>query len=179
MSRTGKLPIELGSDIKVSVEGATVSVKGPKGALTQDLPAGITASVDGQQLTVRRKDDSKDQKSLHGLARALLANAVHGVNQGFSKNLEIHGVGYRVEKAGDKLKFSLGFSHPIEFAVPKDVEVAIERNTRMTVSGCDRQKVGQVAANIRALRPPDVYKQKGIRYADEALRKKAGKTGVQ
>ncbi len=179
MSRTGKLPIELGSDIKVSIEGATVSVKGPRGALTQELPAGISAKLDGQQLVVRRKDDSKSQKALHGLSRALLANAVRGVNRGFSKELEIHGVGYRVEKAGGKLKFSLGFSHPIEFEIPEGVEVAIERNTRMTVSGCDRQKVGQVAADIRALRPPDVYKQKGIRYTDEALRKKAGKTGVQ
>jgi large subunit ribosomal protein L6 len=179
MSRTGKLPIEFGTEIKVSVEGATVSVKGPKGAITQDLPNGITADVDGQRLLVQRRDDSKRQKALHGLIRALLANAVHGVNQGFSKDLEIHGVGYRAEQAGNKLKFSLGFSHPIEFEVPNDVQVSVNRNVRLTVSGCDRQKVGQVAADIRALRPPDVYKQKGIRYADEALRKKAGKTGVQ
>jgi large subunit ribosomal protein L6 len=179
MSRIGKLPIEFESEVKVSVEGATVSVKGPKGSMSQPLPDGITAKVDGQQLVVTRKNDSKRQKALHGLCRSLLANAVHGVSKGFSKNLEIHGVGYRVEQAGKNLKFTLGYSHPIEFPVPEDVQVSLEKNVRMTVSGCDRQKVGQVAADIRALRPPDVYKQKGIRYADEIIRKKAGKTGVQ
>ena len=179
MSRIGKLPIEIESGIKVSVEGAKVSVQGPNGSLSQPLPDGITAKLDGQQLVVSRRNDSKKQKALHGLCRSLLANAVHGVSKGFSKDLEIHGVGYRVEKAGKGLKFSLGYSHPIEFPVPEGVEVALEKNTRLKVSGCDRQKVGQVAADIRALRPPDVYKQKGIRYANELIRKKAGKTGVQ
>jgi large subunit ribosomal protein L6 len=179
MSRIGKLPIELDSGVKISIEGATVSVEGPNGALTQPLPVGIAAKVDGQQLIVTRKNDSKQQKALHGLSRSLLANAVHGVTKGFSKDLEIHGVGYRVEQAGSDLKFSLGYSHPIEFPVPKDVQVSLEKNVRLKVSGCDRQKVGQIAADIRALRPPDVYKQKGIRYANEIIRKKAGKTGVQ
>jgi large subunit ribosomal protein L6 len=179
MSRIGKLPIELESDVKVSVEGRTVSVKGPKGSMAQDLPEGITAKIDGQQLVLARENDSKRQRALHGLSRSLLANAVHGVSKGFSRNLEIHGVGYRVEQAGANLKFTLGYSHPIEFPVPEDVQVSLEKNVRLTVSGCDKQKVGQVAADIRALRPPDVYKQKGIRYADEIIRKKAGKTGVQ
>jgi large subunit ribosomal protein L6 len=179
MSRIGKLPIEIDSGVKVTIEGRTVSVQGPNGALTQPLPVGITAKVDGQQLVVSRSSDSKRQRALHGLCRSLLSNAVHGVNKGFSKALEIHGVGYRVEQAGKNLKFSLGYSHPIEFPVPEDVKISLEKNVRLTVSGCDRQKVGQVAADIRALRPPDVYKQKGIRYADEVIRKKAGKTGVQ
>jgi len=179
MSRIGKLPIEIDSGVQVSIEGATVSVQGPKGDLTQPLPVGIAAKIDGQQLVVTRKNDSKRQKALHGLCRSLLANAVHGVSKGFSKDLEIHGVGYRVEQSGSSLKFSLGYSHPIEFPVPEDVQVSLQKNVRLTVSGCDRQKVGQVAADIRALRPPDVYKQKGIRYANEIIRKKAGKTGVQ
>jgi len=178
MSRIGKLPIQLEAGVKVSIDSSTVSVQGPKGALSQELPLGITAQVDGQQLLVSRQDDSKRQRALHGLSRALLANAVQGVSRGFTKNLEIHGVGYRAEVAGDALKFTLGYSHPIEFPVPEGVEVKVERNTRITVSGCDRQLVGQVSADIRALRPPDVYKLKGIRYAGEHLRKKAGKTGA-
>jgi len=128
---------------------------------------------------VRRNDDSKRQRAMHGLARALLANAVHGVSQGFSKDLEIHGVGYRAESKGRSVIFHLGYTHPVEFPVPDGIEVQVEKNTRLTVAGHDRQQVGQVAADIRALRKPDVYKQKGIRYAGETLRKKAGKSGVK
>jgi len=179
MSRIGKLPIPLDSAVKVSIESRTVSVKGPRGELSQELPLGITAEIEEQTLFVRRRDDSKNQRALHGLSRSLLANAVLGVNKGFVKNLEIHGVGYRAEQAGSMVKFSLGFSHPVEFPVPEGVKVTIEKNTRLSVSGCDRQQVGQVAADIRRLRPPDVYKLKGIRYAGEQLRKKAGKTGAK
>lgn len=179
MSRIGKMPIELDSAVKVSVEAGLVSVQGPKGSLSHRLPRGITAEVEGQQLLVRRADESKRVRALHGLFRSLLANAVHGVNKGFTKALEIHGVGYRAEMAGKDLKFTLGYSHPIEFSVPEGIQVKIERNTKLAVSGFDRQQVGQVAADIRALRPPDAYKLKGIRYADEQLRKKAGKTGAK
>jgi large subunit ribosomal protein L6 len=180
MSRIGKLPINIQAGIEVSVDTGKVSVKGPKGRLEHALPRGITAKVEGQRLLISRRDGSKRQKSLHGLMRALLANAVHGVSQGFSKKLEIHGVGYRADLSGKTLKLSLGYSHPIEFPVPAGIDIAVEeRNTRITVKGHDRQQVGQVAADIRALRPPDVYKLKGIRYAGESLRRKAGKTGAK
>jgi large subunit ribosomal protein L6 len=178
MSRIGRLPIELGSGVKVAVSEAEVSVQGPLGKLVHALPRGITAGVEGQQLLVQRKDDTKEQRALHGLARALLANAVQGVSKGFSKSLEIHGVGYTAVASGKKVAFKLGFSHPIEFAVPDGVEVKIERNV-ITVTGFDRQQVGQVAAEIRDLRRPDVYKLKGIRYTGERLRKKAGKAGAK
>ena len=177
MSRIGKQPIPIESGIKVAVDDGRISVEGPKGKLAQTLPSGITAEIEGQQMLVHRRDDSKRQRSLHGLSRALLANAVHGVSKGFEKRLEIHGVGYRAELAGRTLKFSLGYSHPIDYAIPEGIDVSVQRNL-LTVSGCDRQQVGQVAAIIRAFRPPDVYKLKGIRYSDEQLRKKAGKTGA-
>lgn len=176
MSRIGKLPIPLKGGVKVSIENGSVSVQGPKGKLTQALPRGISAEEDGTSLVVRRSDDSKRQRALHGLARALLANAANGVSEGFSKQLEIHGVGYSAEVKGKAVGFKLGYSHPIRFPVPDGIEIKVERNV-VTVSGCNRQQVGQVAADIRALRPPDVYKQKGIRYLGERLRKKAGKAG--
>ncbi len=179
MSRIGKQPVPVSSGVKVSIAERAVEVQGPKGKLQYSLPDGITAKLDGEQVVVQRRDDSKRQRSLHGLTRALLANAVRGVSQGFSKDLEIHGVGYRAEISGKKATFHLGYSHPVEFPIPDGVELRVERNTRLNVSGHDRQQVGQVAADIRALRPPDVYKQKGIRYAGEALRKKAGKAGVK
>ena len=178
MSRIGKLPIPIVSGVKVSIDEAMVSIQGPKGTLAHPLPTGIRAAVDGDALVLQRSDDSKQQKSLHGLLRALLANAVHGVSTGFSKQLEIHGVGYRAQSAGKSVTFNLGYTHPIEFAVPEGIEIKVEQN-RVIVSGADRQQVGQVAADIRALRPPDVYKLKGVRYSDERLRKKAGKSGVK
>ena len=174
MSRIGKLPIPLESSVKISVKGSEVSVQGPKGALSHALPRGITAEVDDSQIVVRRSNDSKPQKSLHGLVRSLLANAVHGVTKGFEKRLEIHGVGFSAEVKGKNVDFKLGYSHPIHYAIPEGIGVKVERNV-LIVSGFDRQQVGQVAAEIRSLRRPDVYKQKGIRYADELLRKKAGK----
>ena len=180
MSRIGRLPIKIESAVQVSLETGKVSVKGPKGQLEHGLPRGITAKIEDGELRVSRRDDSKRLRSLHGLTRALLANAVQGVNQGFSKKLEIHGVGYRADVSGKVLKLALGYSHPIEFPIPEGIEILVEeRNTRLTVSGRDRQQVGQVAADIRSLRKPDVYKLKGIRYAGEQLRKKAGKTGAK
>lgn len=179
MSRIGKLPIPLASGVQVRLDGAAVTVQGPKGSLTHSLPDGITAAMDGDRLVLARRDDSKPQKALHGMARAVLANAVRGVTQGFAKELEIHGVGYRAQVSGKVVSFALGFTHPIEFPIPEGIEIAVEKQTRITVRGRDRQAVGQVAAKIRALRPPDVYKGKGIRYVGEVLRKKAGKTGAK
>lgn len=178
MSRIGKLPIPLTSKVKVSIDSGVVSVQGPNGTLSHGMPRGITATVEESALVVDRRDDSKEQRALHGLVRALLANAVQGVTGGFSKVLEIHGVGYRAQAKGKLVTFTLGYSHPIEFPVPDGIDVKVEGN-KITVSGADRQQVGQVAADIRALRKPDVYKLKGIRYADERLRKKAGKSAVK
>jgi len=179
MSRIGKQPIPIDSGVKVAIDAGTVSVEGPLGSISHALPQGITAEMSDGKLVLQRKNDSKTQKSLHGLARALLANAVLGVSKGFTKNLEIHGVGYRAEVAGELLKLTLGYTHPVEFKIPEGIKVVVEKNTRLSVSGYDRQKVGQVAADIRAYRPPDVYKLKGVRYAGEQLRKKAGKTAVK
>jgi len=179
MSRIGKLPIKIEPGVEVKFDAGKVSVRGPKGQLEHALPRGITARLEDQQLIIGRRDDGKRQRSMHGLIRALLANAVRGVSQGFFKDLEIHGVGYRADVAGKMLKLSLGYSHPVEFPVPEGVQITVERNTRIKVSGHDRQQVGQIAAEIRAKRPPDVYKLKGIRYAGEQLRKKAGKTGAK
>ncbi len=178
MSRIGKLPIVIGPAVKVSIADDGVAVKGPKGSLSHRLPAGITAAIEKDRLVLRRADDQKKTKALHGLSRALLANAVRGVAEGFRRDLEIHGVGYRAQVSGRKVTFSLGYTHPIEFPIPEGIEIKVEQN-RVLVAGFDRQQVGQVAANIRALRPPDVYKQKGIRYSGERLRKKAGKSGVK
>ena len=178
MSRIGRLPIAVESGIKLDITPKSVAVEGPKGKLSVPVPAGISVALEDGTAQVSRRDDSKSQRALHGLTRALLANAVHGVSKGFSKNLEIHGVGYRAEVKGKFVNFSLGFTHPVEFPIPEGIQVAVDKNTLITVSGHDRQQVGQVAAEMRALRPPDVYKLKGVRYADERLRKKAGKTGA-
>jgi large subunit ribosomal protein L6 len=178
MSRIGRRQIKIQPGVKVQVDLRTVAVQGPKGSLTHTLPPGIQAEVTDQALQVRRRDDTKRQKALHGLARALLANAVTGVSKGFGRQLEIHGVGYSAEVKGRVVNFKLGFSHPVTFPIPQGTEIKVERNL-ISVTGCDRQQVGQVAADIRALRPPDVYKHKGIRYAGEMLRKKAGKAGAK
>lgn len=179
MSRIGRLPIVIEPGVDISIDARTVSVQGPKGALSHDLPRGIDISIEGDTINVKRMDDSKPQRALHGLTRALLANAVHGVSKGFEKELEIHGVGYRAELSGRTVKLALGFTHPIEFPVPDGIEIEVDRNTKLKVRGFDRQKVGQVAADLRAMRPPDVYKLKGVRYANERLRKKAGKTAAK
>ncbi len=177
MSRIGKLPIPLTSEVKIAVKGVVVEVKGPKGSLSHAIPAGITVKNDDGMLVVSRKDESKPQRALHGLVRSLLANAVEGVTKGFSKQLEIHGVGYRAKVKGSVVNFTLGYTHPIDFPIPDGIDIAVAGN-KINVSGYDRQQVGQVSAEIRALRKPDVYKQKGIRYTGEKLRKKAGKSGV-
>lgn len=166
----------LPADVEVNIGGKAVQVKGPKGQLRIDIPEGIRVErKDSQLLALRERDFYASQ---HGLLRSLLANAVRGVSQGFQRELEIVGIGYRAELKGKSVLFSLGFSHPIEFPVPEEIQIAVERQTRLTVSGIDKQKVGQVAANIHALKPPDPYKNKGIRYVGEALIKKVGKAGA-
>lgn len=175
MSRIGKQPIPVPDGIKVDVAGDVVNVKGPKGSLSQTLPAGITCQVDGKELKVERKDDSRTQRALHGLMRTLIANAVLGTSEMFHRELEIIGVGYRAEAKKGQLELALGFSHPVLFAIPDGITVKVEKQTRLTVSGIDKQQVGQVAADIRALRPPEPYKGKGVRYDDELVRRKEAK----
>ena len=179
MSRIGRLPVPVASGVKVDVSGRTVTIKGPKGTLAQELPGGIDAEVADGKILVKRRDDSKPQRALHGLTRALLNNAVVGVTKGFGKELEIQGVGYRAQVAGANVSFTLGYTHAIEFPIPEGIQISIEKQTRLTVTGIDRQRVGQVAAKIRSLRPPDVYKGKGVRYVNEVVRKKAGKAGAK
>jgi large subunit ribosomal protein L6 len=179
MSRVGKKPIPLPQGVKVDVRGNTVAVQGPKGKLETFIPSGIKLETKDGNLNAVRSDES--QAAIHGLVRALVANAVNGVTKGWAKELEIVGIGYRAEMKGKTtVVFSLGFSHPIEFPLPAGIEVAVDpKQTRLTVSGVDRQKVGQVSADMRALRPPDPYKNKGIRYVGERLKKKVGKTGAK
>ena len=177
MSRIGRLPVPVVAGVQVAVQGRTVSVTGPKGTLRQELPAGISAAVEDGRILVTRADDSKPRRALHGLTRALLGNAVTGVTKGFSKDLEINGVGYRAQLAGKAVSFTLGYTHPIEFPIPEGIQIVVEKQTKLTVSGVDRQQVGQVAADMRSLRRPDPYKGKGVRYANEILKLKPGKTG--
>jgi large subunit ribosomal protein L6 len=179
MSRIGRLPVPMAAGVKVDVTGRTVTVKGPKGTLAQALPGGIDAEISDGKILVKRRDDSKPQRALHGLTRALLNNAVVGVTKGFGKELEIQGVGYRAQVAGSTVSFTLGYTHPIEFPIPAGIQIAVEKQTKLTITGIDRQQVGQVAAKIRKLRPPDVYKGKGVRYVGEHVRKKAGKAGAK
>jgi large subunit ribosomal protein L6 len=179
MSRIGKKPIPLPATVKYTVQGNTVLVEGPKGKLTAMLPTGITLEKkDGTLLAVREKEELA---ALHGLTRALVSNAVEGVTKGWTKELDIVGIGYRAELKGKgTVVFTLGFSHPIEFPLPTGIDVAIDpKQTHLTVSGIDRQKVGQVAADMRSLRKPDPYKNKGVRYIGERLKKKVGKTGAK
>jgi large subunit ribosomal protein L6 len=177
MSRIGRKPIPLPRGVTVLVHEATVEVHGPRGRLIVPLPPGIKIQQkDGMLLALRQ---SEEQRALHGLARALVANAVHGVTQGFKKELDIFGVGYRAEVKGKSVIFNLGFSHPIEFPIPDGVQISVDKQTHLVVSGADKGQVGQVAANIRRLRPPDPYKQKGVRLTGERLKKKAGKAGAR
>ena len=177
MSRIGAKPISLPSGVKVHVDDRLVRVEGPKGKLSTTLPIGIQVEQEGGTVKAVRERESDDLKPFWGLARSLLANAVQGVVEGFQKELDIVGIGYRAEVSGRKVNFSLGFSHPIAFQIPEGIEVKIDKNTHIVVSGADKQQVGQTAADIRSLRKPDPYKQKGIRYTGEQLKKKAGKTG--
>jgi large subunit ribosomal protein L6 len=175
MSRIGKKPIPLPSGVKVQV-GEQLEVTGPKGKLAVPIPRGISVEQDKGVMHIKR--DSDDHAALHGLTRALAANAVQGVSTGFTRELDIVGIGYRAEVKGNLATFTLGYSHPIEVLLPVGVELKIDKQTHLVLSGFDRQLLGQVAANIRALRKPDPYKNKGIRYTGEALRKKVGKTGA-
>lgn len=178
MSRVGKKPIPIPPGVRVDVRPDAVEVRGPKGTLTQALPPGVRVEVSGDRLLARPVREDASLGKFHGLGRSLVANAVRGVSEGFRKELDIVGIGYRAERAGKQVVFSLGYSHPIEFDVPADVEITVEKQTHVTVSGIDRQRVGQVAADVRALRKPDPYKQKGVRYTGEVLKKKVGKTGA-
>jgi large subunit ribosomal protein L6 len=178
MSRIGKLPVEVPSGVDVQIDGDTVTVKGPKGTLSHTLVGGITVSKgDDGSLSVARPNDEREAKSLHGLSRTLVANMVQGVTQGFERKLEIVGVGYRVQAKGSTLEFALGYSHPVVVEAPDGITFSVESPTKFSVSGVDKQQVGQTAANIRKLRKPEPYKGKGIRYADERVRRKAGKAG--
>jgi large subunit ribosomal protein L6 len=179
MSRIGKAPITVPSGVDVAVEGQQVTVKGPKGTLSHTVDEPIRVSVDDGVISVSRPDDERDNRALHGLSRSLLNNLVQGVSQGYERKLEIHGVGYRVQLQGSTLVFALGFSHPVRIDPPEGITFTVESPTRFSVQGIDKQLVGQVAANIRRLRKPDPYKQKGVRYTGEILKKKAGKTGAK
>jgi large subunit ribosomal protein L6 len=178
MSRIGRLPIAVPSGVDVSVEGQTVNVKGPKGALSHTVAEPITVARDDDgTLRVQRPDDERESRALHGLSRTLIANMITGVTQGYSKTLEIVGVGYRVQARGRDLEFALGFSHPVPVKAPEGINFTVEAPPRFRVEGIDKQQVGEVAAKIRKLRKPDPYKGKGVRYQGEVVKRKVGKTG--
>jgi len=177
MSRIGNKIIPVPAGVKINIKAHEVEVQGPKGKLNVALPSGISFEQKDGILTAKRASD--DQRALHGLSRALVANAVTGVTTGFKKDLDIVGVGYRAEVKGKNVVLALGYSHPIEFAIPEGITIAVEKQTHLTVTGANKGQVGQVAANLRALRPPDPYKQKGVRITGERLKKKAGKAGAK
>src|SRR5436305_285993 len=179
MSRIGKKPIPIPKGVTVKVAGNAVEVQGPKGKMRQAFPAGINFELADGTLHARRATEDPELAKFHGLARTLVANAVAGVTEGFKKELDIVGVGYRAELKGKQVIFALGYSHAVVFDIPEGITVGIDKQTHITVTGADRQLVGQVAANIRRLRKPDPYKQKGVRYTGEVLKKKAGKTGAK
>jgi large subunit ribosomal protein L6 len=178
MSRIGRLPVTVPSGVEVTIDGRTVTVKGPKGQLSHRVaePISVDRAEDGS-LQVTRPDDERQSRALHGLTRSLLANMVEGVTNGYTKRLEIHGTGYRVVAKGSDLEFALGYSHPITVTPPEGITFQVESPTRFSVSGIDKQQVGEVAANLRKLRKPDPYKAKGVRYEGEQIRRKVGKAG--
>ena len=178
MSRVGRMPIEISPDIKVEVHHNSVSVEGPKGRLVQTIHPSMTVKVEGGALLVHRPSENKLHKSLHGLTRTLLFNMVEGVTKGHQKNLEIHGVGYRADLQNKVLVLQLGLSHSIVLRPPEGVQISVDKGNKISISGIDKQLVGQVAAKIRSFRPPEPYKGKGIRYEGEVVRRKAGKTGA-
>jgi large subunit ribosomal protein L6 len=179
MSRIGKKPITIPKGVTIKVDEGAIDVQGPKGKLRQGFPAGINFELSDGSLLAKRSTDDPALGKFHGLARSLVANAVIGVTDGFKRELDIVGVGYRAEVKGKQVVFALGYSHPVVYDIPTGIDVAIEKQTHITVTGVDRQLVGQVAANMRRLRKPDPYKQKGVRYTGEVLKKKAGKTGAK
>ncbi len=176
MSRIGKLPIQIPQGVTITVDSGLVKVQGPKGNLEQFITPNVSLKVEDGELTVTRADDSKPAKSEHGLMRALINNMVVGVTQGFEKKLEVNGVGFRVNGGGQNLEMALGFSHPVKYQAPDGINLTVNK-MEITVAGVDKQKVGQVAAEIRSLKKPEPYKGKGIKYADETILRKAGKTG--
>ncbi|MCA9332451.1 50S ribosomal protein L6 [Candidatus Saccharibacteria bacterium] len=178
MSRVGKLPIEIPSGVTITVDDANINVSGPKGTLSQFTLDGIYVKVDNNVVSVVRENDEKENRAKHGLMRSLVNNMIVGVNQGFSKQLEINGVGYRVSLAGNVLKFNVGFSHEVNYQLPEGVVATIEQNV-ITISGIDKQKVGQVAAEIRSIKKPEPYKGKGIKYVNERIIRKSGKSGKE
>ena len=177
MSRIGRRPVAIPSGVSVELVGGELHVKGPKGSLRAPLPPSVSVELADGQARFTRSDDRKPSRAYHGLARATLANMVRGVTEGFTRELQIEGVGYRAEISGRKLTLALGFSHPVVVEVPEGLSVAVEGQNKIRVSGSDREQVGQFASEIRALRPPEPYKGKGIRYADERIRRKVGKAG--
>ena len=178
MSRIGRLPIPVPGGVDVSIDGQTLSVKGPKGTLSHTVASPITVGrSDDGTLQVQRPDDERESRALHGLSRTLIANMITGVTEGYTKTLEIVGVGYRVQARGSDLEFALGFSHPVPVKAPDGITFAVETPTRLRVSGIDKQLVGEVAAKIRKIRKPDPYKGKGVRYQGEVVKRKVGKTG--
>jgi large subunit ribosomal protein L6 len=177
MSRVGRQPIPLAQGVTISVDDERVTVTGPKGTLSRPQLPGIQVIQEDGRLVISRENDEKHQRSMHGLMRTLVANMVTGVSSGFTKTLEIQGVGYRAQKQGNNLVLALGFSHPVEVSPPPGIELNVEGTNRILVTGIDKELVGQVAANIRKIRPPEPYKGKGIRYQGEVVRRKAGKTG--
>ena len=177
MSRVGKMPVTVPSGVDIQVDGSQVTVKGSKGKLSREFPDRVTFSIEDGVISVVREDDTRESKALHGLSRALLANMVHGVSEGFNKVLEIQGVGYRASLKGQDVELLVGFSHPVDVPAPDGITFEVPEPTRIVVSGIDKEQVGQVAANIRKIRPPEPYKGKGIRYAGEYVRRKAGKAG--
>lgn len=178
MSRIGKQPIPVPDGVEVSFEGGVFTAEGPKGKVSQQVAAALDVEIADGEVRLARHGDSASERAIHGLMRALLANAVTGVTEGFSKELEINGVGYRAEVQGKTVRFALGYSHPIDYPVPEGITIEVDKSNRVKVSGADRQQVGQVAAEIRALRKPEPYKGKGIRYVDEVIRRKVGKAGA-
>ena len=178
MSRIGKKPIPIPKGVTVKIAGGAVEVQGPKGKLRQPIPPGIVFAEDAGQLIAKMEREDASLRKFYGLARSLVANAVTGVTDGFKRELDIVGIGYRAELKGKQVTFALGYSHPIVFDIPNGIDITIDKQTHVTVMGADRQQVGQVAANIAQMRRPDPYKQKGVRYMGEVLKKKVGKTGA-
>ena len=179
MSRIGRKPIALPAGVEVKVADNTITVKGPKGTLTQNIHPNMTVAVEGNEILVTRPNDEKENRSLHGLTRSLIANMVEGVTNGFTKELDVNGVGYRAAKEGHKLVLNIGYSHTVEVPEIDGITIEVPQPNQIVVSGCDKQKVGQFAAEIREKRPPEPYKGKGIKYADEVIRRKVGKTGAK
>ncbi len=178
MSRVGKLPIKIPDGVEVKINNNIVMVKGPKGSLEKEMHPSMDILLEDNQVVVKRPSDTKQHKALHGLTRSLIANMVEGVTKGFQKVLEIHGVGYRAAKQGNKLVLNVGYSHPVEIPQPEGIEIEVPQNNKIVIKGIDKEKVGTLAAKIRAVREPEPYKGKGIRYENEYVRRKEGKTGA-